>query len=301
MEDLSSSRPGDDTSSKPDTLKSSWISRFFKGKPASVSDAGESQARNKMIIAADRFHALRVEDVMVPRADIVAVELTTGLHDVSIAFKEAGHSRMPVYKESLDDPIGMVHIKDLLSYLMLNARGRSGKAYKDRKVLPSIKRRVLFVPPSMLAQDLLRRMQAHRIHMAIVVDEYGGTDGIVTLEDLVEPIVGDIEDEHDDAEAEVTTLKTKKGTTYWEADARVTIDDFETVLGRDFASADEEDDVDTLGGLVFTLAGRVPERGEIIPHIGGVEFEVIDADARRVKRLRIRSSSPQKTRRALSS
>ena len=208
---------------------------------------------------------------------------------------------MPVYKESLDDPIGMVHIKDLLSYLMLNARGRSGKAYKDRKVLPSIKRRVLFVPPSMLAQDLLRRMQAHRIHMAIVVDEYGGTDGIVTLEDLVEPIVGDIEDEHDDAEAEVTTLKTKKGTTYWEADARVTIDDFETVLGRDFASADEEDDVDTLGGLVFTLAGRVPERGEIIPHIGGVEFEVIDADARRVKRLRIRSSSPQKTRRALSS
>ena len=301
MEDLSSSRPGDDTSSKPDTLKSSWISRFFKGKPASVSDAGESQARNKMIIAADRFHALRVEDVMVPRADIVAVELTTGLHDVSIAFKEAGHSRMPVYKESLDDPIGMDHITDLLSYLMLNARGRSGKAYKDRKVLPSIKRRVLFVPPSMLAQDLLRRMQAHRIHMAIVVDEYGGTDGIVTLEDLVEPIVGDIEDEHDDAEAEVTTLKTKKGTTYWEADARVTIDDFETVLGRDFASADEEDDVDTLGGLVFTLAGRVPERGEIIPHIGGVEFEVIDADARRVKRLRIRSSSPQKTRRALSS
>ena len=299
MEDSSSQGPADDASSKAGTLKPSWISRLFKGKTAtSVSDAGQSQARNKMIIAADRFHALRVEDVMVPRADIVAVELTTGLHDVSMAFKEAGHSRMPVYKDSLDDPIGMVHIKDLLSYLMLNARGRSGKSYKDRKVLPSIKRRVLFVPPSMLAQDLLRRMQAHRIHMAIVVDEYGGTDGIVTLEDLVEPIVGDIEDEHDEDEAEVTTLKSKKGMTYWEADARVTIDDFEIVLGRDFASADEEDDVDTLGGLVFTLAGRVPERGEIIPHDGGLEFEVIDPDARRVKRLRIQSSALKKSNRA---
>ena len=298
MEDSSSQGPADDASSKAGTLKPSWISRLFKGKAENVSDAGQSQARNKMIIAADRFHALRVEDVMVPRADIVAVELTTGLHDVSMAFKEAGHSRMPVYKDSLDDPIGMVHIKDLLSYLMLNARGRSGKSYKDRKVLPSIKRRVLFVPPSMLAQDLLRRMQAHRIHMAIVVDEYGGTDGIVTLEDLVEPIVGDIEDEHDEDEAEVTTLKSKKGMTYWEADARVTIDDFEIVLGRDFASADEEDDVDTLGGLVFTLAGRVPERGEIIPHDGGLEFEVIDADARRVKRLRIQSSALKKSNRA---
>jgi len=228
---------------------------------------------------------------MVPRADIVAVEITTGLHDISLAFKEAGHSRMPVFKESLDDPVGMVHIKDLLSYLMLNARGRSGQTYKDRKVIPTIKRPVLFVPPSMLAQDLLRRMQARRIHMAIVVDEYGGTDGIVTLEDLVEPIVGDIEDEHDDEDAEIKTLQTKTGVTYWEVDARVTIDDFEEVLGRDFASADEEEDVDTLGGLVFTLAGRVPERGEIIYHSNGLEFEVIDADPRRVKRLRVQSST----------
>jgi len=140
----------------------------------------------------------------------------------------------------------------------------------------------------MLAQDLLRRMQARRIHMAIVVDEYGGTDGIVTLEDLVEPIVGDIEDEHDEDDAEVKTLKTKTGMVYWDVDARVTIDDFEAVLGRDFASADEEEDVDTLGGLIFTLAGRVPERGEIIPHTSGMEFEVMDADSRRVKRLRIR-------------
>ena len=274
-----------------DPKKKSWLSRIFNGGAVSEAETTQSRARANMMIAADRFHILRVEDVMVPRADIVAVELATGLHDISLAFKEAGHSRMPVFKESLDDPVGMVHIKDLLSYLMLNARGRSGQTYKDRKVIPTIKRPVLFVPPSMLAQDLLRRMQARRIHMAIVVDEYGGTDGIVTLEDLVEPIVGDIEDEHDDEDAEIKTLQTKTGVTYWEVDARVTIDDFEEVLGRDFASADEEEDVDTLGGLVFTLAGRVPERGEIIYHSNGLEFEVIDADPRRVKRLRVQLST----------
>ena len=262
--------------------KRSWLSRLFKGHVTSAAETTQSRARAKMMIAADRFHILRVEDVMVPRADIVAAEISTGLHELSLAFKDAGHSRLPVYKDSLDDPVGMVHIKDLLSYLMLNARGRSGQTYKDRKVIPNIKRPVLYVPPSMLAQDLLRRMQARRIH-------------IVTLEDLVEPIVGDIEDEHDEDEAEVKTLKTKKGVTYWEVDARVTIDVFEGVLGRDFASADEEEDVDTLGGLVFTLAGRVPERGEIIHHEGGLEFEVVDADPRRVKRLRVQTSKPKKS------
>jgi len=153
--------------------KESWLSRLFKRgltsrRPASQSQTTQSKAREKMMIAADRFHVLRVEDVMVPRADIVAVDVSTGLHDVSLAFKDAGHSRLPVYKDSLDDPVGMVHIKDLLSYLMLNARGRSGQTYKDRKVIPNIKRQVLFVPPSMLTQDLLRRMQARRIHMAMM-------------------------------------------------------------------------------------------------------------------------------------
>jgi CBS domain containing-hemolysin-like protein len=289
-----SSPPETAAPSETEPRQRHWLARIFKGAVATERETTQSRARENMIIAADRFHVLRVEDVMVPRADIVAVDVLTGLHELSTAFKEAGHSRMPVYKDSLDDPIGMVHIKDILSYLMLNARGRSGKTYKDRKVLPTVKRPVLYVPPSMLAQDLLRRMQARRIHLAIVVDEYGGTDGIVTLEDLVEPIVGDIEDEHDEDDAEVKTLKTKAGAVYWEADARVTIDDFEALLGRDFASADEEDDVDTLGGLVFTLAGRVPERGEIIHHIGGLEFEVIDADPRRVKRLRIQDSAKSK-------
>ena len=293
MEDTPSLSQDDET-----PARRSWLSRLFKRSPSSAAASTKSQARETMINAADRFHVLRVEDVMVPRANIVAVDISCGLHDLSTAFQAAGHSRMPVYKETLDDPVGMVHIKDILSYLMLNARGRSAKTYKDRKIIPSIKRNVLYVPPSMSAQDLLRRMQARRIHMAIVVDEYGGTDGIVTLEDLVEPIVGDIEDEHDEDEAEVKTLKTKAGVTYWEADARVPIDDFEDVLGRDFASADEEDDVDTLGGLVFTLAGRVPERGEIIHHSNGLEFEVIDADPRRLKRLRIRASKTLKPQRA---
>lgn len=240
-----------------------------------------------MMNAAERFHLLRVEDVMVPRANIIAIDINTGLHELSKAFQDAGHSRLPIYKETLDEPIGMVHIKDILPYLMLNAKGRSAKTYKDRKILNTVKRPVLFVPPSMLAQDLLQRMQARRMHMAIVVDEYGGTDGILTIEDLVEPIVGDIDDEHDDEEPKIKTVK-KAGKTHWIADARVTIEDFEKAIGRDFASADEEDEVDTLGGLVFTLAGRVPERGEIIYHPDGLEFEIKDADPRRVKILKIR-------------
>lgn len=254
--------------------------------PASTPKASDI-AQRRMVIAAERFHSLRVDDVMVPRADIVAVENTSTLKELSAAFKEAGHSRLPVYKETLDDPIGMVHIKDLLPYLMFDARGRTAKTYPERKVLKTIRRDVIYVPPSMLAQDLLRRMQGRRIHMAIVVDEYGGTDGIVTIEDLIETIVGDIDDEHDEIENEVQVVVGKGGRTVWEADARISIDHFEKVAGRDFATPDEEEDVDTLGGLIFTLAGRVPERGEIIKHASGMEFEVMDADLRRVKRLRI--------------
>jgi CBS domain containing-hemolysin-like protein len=262
-----------------------FLKRTSDDTPSTPKASDLSQRR--MVNAAERFHRLRVDDVMVPRADIVAVDSTSTLTDLSQAFKAAGHSRLPVYKETLDDPTGMVHIKDLLPYLMLDAKGRTNKTYPDKKVLQYIKREVLFVPPSMLAQDLLRRMQGRRIHMAVVVDEYGGTDGLVTIEDLIETIVGDIDDEHDERDPEVQIVTGKGGRSVWEADARILIDDFEAALGRDFATPDEEDDVDTLGGLIFTLAGRVPERGEIIRHASGVEFEVIDADSRRVKRLRI--------------
>ncbi len=264
----------------------SWFDRLIgRAEPTPT----ETVAQKRLMSAAKEFQDIRVEDVMVPRADIIAVEASTGLHDLSKAFKDAGHSRLPVYKDTLDEPTGIVHIKDLMPYLMLDAKGRSGKTYADKKVVQYIRRPVLFVPASMLAQDLLRRMQARRMHMAIVVDEYGGTDGIVTLEDLVEQIVGDIEDEHDEAEPQIKKISGKGIKAIWEADARVNINDFEKAFGRDFATADEEDDVDTLGGLVFTLAGRVPERGELIYHPDGIEFEVIDADPRRLKRLRIRA------------
>ena len=266
-------------------------------EPEPASPKASDLSQRRMVTAAERFHRLRVDDVMVPRADIVAVENAATLTELSAAFKSAGHSRLPVYKETLDEPVGMVHIKDLLPYLMLDAKGRTNKTYPAKKVLQYIRREVLFVPPSMLAQDLLRRMQGRRIHMAVVVDEYGGTDGLVTIEDLIETIVGDIDDEHDERDPEVQIVTGKSGRSVWEADARVLIDDFEKTLGRDFATPDEEDDVDTLGGLIFTLAGRVPERGEIIRHASGVEFEVMDADSRRVKRVRIadtrRKSTPQ--------
>lgn len=280
-----------ETSSSPN-----WFSRLLRRSAKDGDGANNTDAQERMMSAAEEFHQLRVEDVMVPRADIIAIETSTGLHDLATAFKDAGHSRLPVFQDTLDNPLGMVHIKDVVPYLMLNAKGRGGKTYPAKKVIQYIRRPVLFVPASMQAQVLMRRMQARRIHMAIVVDEYGGTDGIVTLEDLVEPIVGDIEDEHDDADPEVKRVAGTGGTVLWEADARVTIDDFEDAFGRDFATPDEEDDVDTLGGLVFTLAGRVPERGEIIHHPDGIEFEVIDADPRRVKKLRIRAKAKSKSK-----
>jgi len=286
--------------STPDTPPG-FFSKIFKRPEQDDSLTPQSDAalqsvasQKRMMSAAERFHLLRVDDVMVPRADIIAVDKTTGLADLSDAFKSAGHSRLPVYNETLDNPVGMVHIKDLLPYLMLNAKGRLGKTYPTKRVLQYLRRDVLFVPPSMLAQDLLRRMQARRTHMAIVVDEYGGTDGLVTIEDLIEPIVGDIDDEHDAVEAEVQIVTGKNGRSVWEADARTSIDDFEKAVGRDFATPEQEEDADTLGGLVFTLAGRVPERGEIIRHESGFEFEVMDADPRRVKRLRVSESGRRK-------
>ena len=241
---------------------------FKRGLKSShpITDPKLDAAQVKMMNAAQRFHVLRVEDVMVPRADITAIDSAASLTELSNTFKAAGHSRLPIYKETLDDPRGMVHIKDLMPYLMFDAKGRQTKSYPDKKIIQYIRRDVLFVPPSMLAQDLLRRMQARRVHMAIVVDEYGGTDGLVTIENLIEPIVGDIDDEHDEADPEVQIVTGKGGQSVWEADARITIDDFEAALGRDFATDDEEDGVDTLGGLIFTMAGRVPERGEILRH-----------------------------------
>lgn len=230
-----------------------------------------------------KFGELTVADLMVPRADIIGVEDSASLAETAAIFFEAQHSRLPVYKDTLDEPIGMIHIKDVIGYLM---PGREPQPFS----LQRIKRDVLFVPPSMPAQDLLLKMQATRIHLALVIDEYGGTDGLLSIEDLVEQIVGEIDDEHDtDEEAE---LKPVPGG--FEADARVPVEDLEKAAGVELATTEEREEHDTLGGLVAKLAGRLPQRGEVIAHESGVEFEVIDADPRRIKRLRIRrAASPQ--------
>jgi CBS domain containing-hemolysin-like protein len=254
----------------------------------SLEDVLEEEAGNDESLTGEELHMLRnllgfkdvrVEDVMVPRADITAVDEKTSLEDLGGLFTESGHSRLPVYKQSLDYPIGMVHIKDLVVML-------AGKAPKVP--LKALIRDILFAPPSMPALDLLLRMQASRSHMALVVDEYGGTDGLVTIEDLIEEIVGEIEDEYDDQDG--PQIVTRSGDIL-EAQARLPIDQLEEKLG--ITLVDEDEDIDTLGGLVFTLAGRVPQRGEMIIHKNGIEFEVRDADPRRIKTLRIRRKKVQ--------
>ncbi|HEY5048878.1 MAG TPA: hemolysin family protein [Rhizomicrobium sp.] len=232
-----------------------------------------------------KFGELRVGDVMVPRGDIVGVEENTPLKALVVCFREAQHSRLPVYRETLDDPVGLVHIKDVLSLL---EPGADGSMRLLDVPIAQIKRDIIFVPPSMPARDLLVKMQTTHIHLALVIDEYGGTDGLVSIEDLVEEIVGDIDDEHDIEEAPQLRDLGEGG---FEADARLDLEDFKTRSGIDLALAESEEDIDTLGGLVVSLVGRVPERGEIIPHPSGYEFEILQADPRRIKLLRLRSPS----------
>jgi CBS domain containing-hemolysin-like protein len=222
-----------------------------------------------------KLRELSAYDVMVPRADIVAVAADVSFeHLIKIVNREA-HSRLPVYRESLDDVIGMVHVKDLLSYW-----GRE-KDFKIEDVL----RKVLFVAPSMRVLDLLLEMRKTRLHMALVVDEYGGVDGLVTIEDLVEEIVGEIEDEHDVDDG--PRLMTQPDGSFL-ADARLPIADFEERVGPILTQEEREADIDTLGGLAVAQAGYLPARGEVITHGSGYEFEVLDADPRRLKRLRVR-------------
>lgn len=267
------------------------VERFRRRAPEAPPPPAESGPApvpvngGELLINVQAFDRLRVADVMVPRADIIAVEIDTPLGELTRLFAEAAHSRLPIYRETLDDPVGVVHIKDVVGHLAPGEDGRQDPDWAARRILPSIRRPLLFAPPSMRATDLLLRMQSRRMHLALVVDEYGGTDGLVTLEDLLEPIVGDIEDEHDEEDAPAVRAR---GPGLWEAEARATITAFEAASGRSLATLGEEEDVDTLGGLVFALAGRVPERGEVVPHPAGLEFEVLDADPRRIKRLRVR-------------
>jgi CBS domain containing-hemolysin-like protein len=227
------------------------------------------------------FGELRVDDVMVPRADIVGVESSASLAELASVFREAQHSRLPVYRETLDDPLGMVHVKDVMALLVPKDFAQSAPT---DNILKRIRRDVLFVPPSMRVVDLLIKMQKSRIHMALVIDEYGGTDGLVTIEDLVEEIVGDIEDEHDIDEGALLIARPDGG---YDASARLPYEDLERVLGPLVLPEDRQEGVDTLGGLLFSLVGRVPQRSELISHPAGVDFEVLDSDPRRVKKVRI--------------
>jgi len=330
----------------PSSLRQNLQDELAREADASASFTPEERVLLSNIL---RLREVRVEDVMVPRADIDAVEDTVPLGRLMEVFQESGHSRMPVYHDGLDDPRGMVHIKDLMAYFSARAAEArpaeepqsGGAAERDRKTdadataptaseeragsgsgngghgngnggngngngsnriatldlscvdltLPlsetDLIRSVLFVPPSMPATDLMAKMQADRVQMALVIDEYGGTDGLVSLEDVVETVVGDIEDEHDEDEA---AMLERVADGVWVADPRVPLEEVEDALGTDFELGDLGEEVDTLGGLVFSLVGRVPVRGELITarDLPGFEFEVLDADPRRIRRLRIR-------------
>ena len=237
-----------------------------------------------------RFGKLTVEDVMVPRADIIAVEDTITIAELLRVFREAEHSRLPVYNETLDDPRGMIHIRDLMWWITTaaekNATTLDLAAVDLGKTVGAINivREILYVPPSMPVLDLLLRMQSSRLHLALVVDEYGGTDGLVSIEDLIEEVVGEIDDEHDVAEEPLIREDARHG---FIADARTPIETLEQRFGIELLSPEQEEDIDTIGGLVFALAGRIPARGERVHHPSGIEFEVLDADPRLIKKLRI--------------
>ncbi|MCX7558962.1 hemolysin family protein [Sulfitobacter sp. F26204] len=229
---------------------------------------------------------MRVDDVAIPKADIVAVPLTADMEELVAVFKERGLTRLPVYDGTLDSPVGLAHLKDLaLQY------GFNGKTCEFD--LKAMLRPLLFVPPSMGIGVLLTKMQAERRHMALVIDEYGGVDGLVTIEDLIEQVIGEIEDEHDVDEDTFWSLE-KPGT--YLALAKTPLEDFEAEIGHSLTDHDDvdEEEIDTLGGLVFMLSGRVPTRGEVVLHPDGPEFEVIDADPRRIKRLRVRTQRSNK-------
>ncbi len=295
----------------------SWVMRVFRTlfgrKPNSRADlkdvldamqpgeSGFSPEESRMLKNILGLRERRVGDVMVPRADIIAVQQDITLGELVRTFEGAAHSRLVVYNDTLDDPAGMVHIRDLIAFMTARAAVDPEKNAKRKKPLPAsldlkavnlsmplsatkIVREILFVPPSSRVIDLLARMQATRIHLALVVDEYGGSDGLISIEDIVEQIVGEIADEHDEDE---TPQVVRQGDDSFIADARAHLEDVSAMIGNDFDPGDVAQEVDTLGGYLVTRAGRLPLRGELIAGPGLFEFEVLDADPRRIKRVRI--------------
>ncbi|NKB20426.1 MAG: CBS domain-containing protein [Alphaproteobacteria bacterium] len=286
--DNSSSRPSSATTETSAGGIADWFRRVFGLRNGgdlrgTIEELIEQEETGELPASRDELtllrnilnlHGLTVYDIMVPRADIVAVDIDISLSELVRIMSEEAHSRIPVYRGTLDDIAGMVHIKDVLACWN-----------REQKVsLDEIVRSVLFVAPSMPILELLLQMRVSRVHLALVVDEFGGIDGMVTIEDLVEEIVGEIEDEHDDDD---TPRIMQRADGSLVADARVPIKDFEDRMGEILTAQEREEDIDTLGGLVFFLAGRVPVRGEVVRHGSGVEFEVLDADPRRIRRLRV--------------
>ena len=278
-----------------------------------ADDVGFSAVERTMLRNILSLHERRIADVMIHRADIIAVKRDIPLSDLMSLFESAAHSRLVVYNETLDDPEGIVHIRDLLAFMTAGAAKPKSKG-KTKKTdvggfdlsavdltqplsKANIIRKLLFVPPSMRAIDLLAQMQASRIHLALVVDEYGGTDGLVSIEDIVEQIVGEIDDEHDSDEPPAIV---RQGDNSFIADARASLDDVRSVIGEDFVTGEAGEEVDTLGGFLVTHVGRLPVRGEVISGPGNFEIQVLDADPRRVKRLRIgirKERTPPRTQR----
>jgi len=293
---------------KPGSIRDDLEIVLDAGASSETGFSPEERAMLKNILG---LRERRLEDVMVPRADIVAVQQDITLGELIKVFEGAAHSRLVAYNDTLDEPVGMVHIRDLIGFMAQRAAVDLRTNAKRKKPLPAgldlkavdlsaslsstgIVRKILFVPPSMPAIDLLAKMQATRIHLALVIDEYGGTDGLVSIEDIVEQIVGDIEDEHDE-DASPDVVGQPDGS--FLADARASLEDVTATVGPDFDVGEVADEVDTLGGYLVVQVGRVPVRGELMPGPRGFEIEVLDADPRRVKKVRIYRGKDRSLRR----
>ncbi|WP_353312497.1 hemolysin family protein [Shimia sp. NS0008-38b] len=265
-----------------------WFARLFgmtEPPAAEAHSAATPKVPPHQAHGMVNLRRMRVEDVAVPKADIVSVPSTISKPELVQLFRDSGLTRLPVYENTLDTPVGFVHLKDFALRYGFNGNGNG-----DFDVTKEL-RDLLFVPPSMAIGVLLTKMQTERRHMALVIDEYGGVDGLLTIEDLIEQVIGDIEDEHDVEEADLF-IEEKPGC--YLALAKTPLEDFEAAIGRSLSHHAEVDreEIDTLGGLVFMLSGHVPARGEVVESPDGVEFEVVDADPRRIKRLRVFMPSP---------
>ena len=242
---------------------------------------GISKHERLMLLNILKIDGIRSSDIMIPRADIGAVELNDSFEKVLEVFIKEAHSRVPIYEKNLDNIIGMIHIKDLVNY--------QNQKKTETNFLQNLKREILEIPPSMPVLDLLLKMQLTRLHMGIVIDEYGCTDGLVTIEDVIEEITGEIEDEHDEKNL---PMLIKSSLNTFEASARIEIDELQKVTNVEFLNSYDNEDVDTLGGLIFSITGRVPQRGEIIKHTSGTTFEIKDADPMKIKSVKV--TTPKK-------